>query len=136
MAHVGTRTAYILVLATAMLMSLSGTSLAVTGISGSGSVGIAQYVGAPGESGDAPAGDKGGNAPAGDEGGNAPVSLGNPNPGGSDVQAASQDSVSQAGSGTLPFTGFLVIPLLVAGGVLLSAGLLLRRTSLSSPTTA
>jgi len=122
------RMAFILVLAAGMLMSLSGTALAVTGIAGSGSAGVAQYSDAGGRGGGTP-------DPSGDEGGVAPGSadqgevLGSPDAGGN-AHKASQVTVAQGGGGTgtrLPFTGFLAIPLLAAGVGLLLTGRILRR---------
>jgi len=125
MAQMRSRTPVVFVLVTGMLMSMSGTALAVTGISGSGSSGVAQY-GAPESN------DEGAPAPRGDEGGTAPGAedkdavLGEPRSGG-DAQVPSQVSVSQPGDTQLPFTGFLAIPLLVIGVAALCAGLVLRR---------
>lgn len=99
-----------------MLMSMSGTTLAVTGMSGSGSAGTAQYL-TP-QTNPAP----------GDEGTTTPDTgtvLGS-KPGGGNPQTDTQARVTQDAA-SLPFTGFLAIPLLLGGAALLSVGLFLRR---------
>lgn len=128
---------FIVVLAAGMLLSMSGTALAVTGTAGSGSAGVAQYSDAQGRGGGGatdPPGDEGGGAPGSAEKGEVRGSSG----AGGDSHKATQVTVAQGGSGDggtgtrLPFTGFLAIPLLAAGAGLLLTGRILRRR-LASP---
>lgn len=109
----------------------TGTGLAVSGISDSGSAGTAQYPPGPndgpnkpkilgleedpGGGGDDVAGADGGGDVAGAEEGN----------GQGEVQATRQVSVQEEGS--LPFTGLAAIPLILLGIGLLASGLVLRR---------
>ena len=103
----------------------TGTGLAVSGISDSGSAGTAQYppespVDVLGEQED----DGGNGGGGGNRGGNeddADVAGAQE----SDVQATRQVSVQEEGS--LPFTGLAAIPLILLGIGLLASGLVLRR---------
>jgi hypothetical protein len=121
------RLAILSMLVTGMLLSTAGAGLAIDGVTGSNNASVAAY-----DEGDnrgdvlgegntntpsGVAGEDTGNAPsgtAGEEAGNAPS-----------VQPARQVEAG-AGSDTLPFTGFLAIPVLLGGVALLSAGLVLR----------
>lgn len=108
------RLAITLVLALGLLMSGTGATLAVSGLAGSGSAGTAQYpdvdqqpdevLGVEEEEGVPPA---------------PPTTEVAP------VQETRQ--VTAADDATLPFTGFLAIPVLVGGVALLGAGIAMRR---------
>lgn len=100
------RLALVLVLATGMLMGTTGATLAVTGSSGSGSAAENQYT--PPKQDD----DNGATLGASDSGG-----LSDP-----DLQVAATSD-----SGSLPFSGFAAVPLLVLGIGFLLLGLVMRR---------
>jgi uncharacterized iron-regulated membrane protein len=106
------RIAITMILALGILMSLSGATLAVSGLGdSSGDAAGVQYFNDPG-----------------DDSSTSSRSLGDPgdpsDPG--DVEAASQES---SGDGELAFTGFAAIPVLIGGIALLGSGLVLRRRS-------
>lgn len=117
-----------------LMLSTTGVGLAISGSSGSGSAGNAQYPTTPTTPVSPPAG---GNEQGGGGGGvlggaeesappkadNAPAQESTPPPA---VQATRQ-LTTESGSDELPFTGFAVIPILVAGVALLLGGLFLRR---------
>jgi len=124
------RLALLLMIALGVLMSGTGATLAITGAAGSDSAAVSQY--REGDDGgvledlspsDEPADDQadaGDTAPSGDSSGPA------------DVQEARQVSTQDAGSDSLPFTGFLVFPLLIGGVALVGTGALLRRRATDS----
>ena len=139
------RLALILVVAAGFTLSTTGATLAITGSSGSGNAAVSEY-GAQGVSGANEGGgesngkseggvkgksESGGETNGQSEGGVNDKSLG----GGDSTEPVSQTSggeqVAVAGdSGSLPFTGFLAIPLLIVGVVLLSFGAIMyRKTS-------
>lgn len=139
----GRRLASTAVLATGILMSGTGATLAVSGISDNGSAGIAQYpndITAPtlGGTQTPPAGDVGGiqdqAGPGGDQGapgGVQGIQDEQGAPGGvagiqEEAPTARGDRQVAAG-GELPFTGFAALPILLAGVALLAGGLVLRR---------
>jgi hypothetical protein len=102
------RVALVLVLALGVFMSGTGATLAVTGLADTGSASSAQY-------------------PSGHH-----KTLGVTEKGGSNestepaaTQAVEQEAVSGGGS-TLPFTGFVAIPVLLVGFGLLGAGVAMR----------
>lgn len=105
------RLALTLVLVAGFMLSTTGATLAITGSSGSGSAAESQYVQATNEGGNVKS--LGGNGPAAE-----PV-------------AANQEQVVSSGSGSLPFTGFVAIPLLIIGVGLIGAGAVLRYKSRS-----
>lgn len=115
------RLTIILMLVAGMVLSTSGAGLAITSLGSNASV--VQYGGEEGQNDNNGGNDKGdtlgangaGNAGATNDSGN-----------GSGVQPARQIETG-AGSGQLPFTGFLAIPVLLGGVALLSAGIVLRR---------
>jgi hypothetical protein len=105
-----------------MLLSTAGAGLAVSGVNSKHNASVAQY-GTPtptpegGVLGDQDSGQ--GTSPTANNGGggNGPSK---------DVQPARQVEAGST-SGSLPFTGFAAVPILLGGIVLLSAGLVLRR---------
>lgn len=109
------RLAVTTVLALGLLMSGTGATLAVSGLSDSGSAGSAQY---PNNNSvpDSVLGTQ-------DEGsaGDTSPTAGDTSP----VQATRQ--VSSGDDGSLPFTGFLAIPVLIGGVGMLGAGIAMRR---------
>ena len=121
-AIVKSRLALMSMIVVGVLMSGTGATVAVTGIAGDGSSGIAQYgpdnqdvAGVQEEGGDdGDAGDDGGVLGDSDEGAAA-----------DDVQGSAQEAAD--GDNRLPFTGFLAIPLLIGGVGLLTSGVVLRR---------
>ncbi len=116
------RLALILVVAAGFTLSTTGATLAITGSSSSGNAAQSQYQGVSG------ANEGGGETKGQSEGGVKGKSLG----GGNSTEPVSQTSgaeqVAIAGdSGSLPFTGFLAIPLLIVGVGLLSVGAIMHR---------
>ncbi len=99
----------------------TGTGLAVSGISDSGSAGKAQY------KQDRPERPNvlGNEEDDGGGGGNTDVAGVQESSGQDDVQATRQVSVQEEGS--LPFTGLAAIPLILLGIGLLASGMVLRR---------
>jgi hypothetical protein len=116
------RLALTLVLVAGFMLSTTGATLAISGSSGSGSAAENQYV--------SPAKEEGGNhgvKGAHDEG----KTLNGPGPGAAkaEVQPAAAEQqavVADESSGTLPFTGFLAIPLLIIGVGLIGFGAMMR----------
>lgn len=100
------RLALTAILVLGVMMSGTGATIAITGASDNGSAGVAQY----GQS---------------QEEGNGDL-AGAQQGGGDDTQPAEQVA-AQGDSGSLPFTGFLAIPLLVGGVALVGTGAVLRR---------
>ena len=114
------RLAILLMLVLGLTFSTTGAGLAISGFAdGGGQAAATQY-----DNGD----DGGGVLPDSDNGddngggGNAADETDE-----ADVQPARQFESTQGGS--LPFTGFAAIPVLVLGLGLLSAGLIVRRTN-------
>lgn len=106
------RLALTFVLVLGLMMTGTGATIAVTGASDDGNAGVAQY-GSPSPQG-------GGNNLAGKEQGGG---------GGGSPEATqpAEQVAAQGGSGSLPFTGFVAIPLLVGGVALAGTGAVLRR---------
>lgn len=123
------RMAMVSLLSGSLLVAGSSASLAVSGISGDGSAGTAQYRGPEG-GGIAPSGDDGTTDPPDVLGGNTPGGT-DPGPGettpAADVAADPERQVASAGDDVLPFTGLAVVPLLMLGCALLVSGFVLRR---------
>lgn len=117
------RLAILSMLVTGMLLSTAGAGLAIDGVTGSNNASVAAY-----DNGDNRGdvlGEDDTNSPggvAGEEAGNSPSGTAGESAG---VQPARQVEAG-AGSDTLPFTGFLAIPVLLGGVALLAAGLVLR----------
>ena len=103
------RLALTAVLVLGLMMTGTGATIAIDGASDSGSAGVAQY-----------GNNNNGN---GNEGGNL---AGEEQGGGGNTQPAEQVA-AQGGSGSLPFTGFVAIPLLIGGVALAGTGAVLRR---------
>ena len=113
------RLAITMILALGILMSLSGAGLAVSGLGSSGESASVQY-NDPDDSGSS---DPSSSDSSSDDSSISSLS----DPGSSDVQPASQEESGTGGS--LPFTGFAAIPLLIGGVALLGSGAVLRRSS-------
>jgi hypothetical protein len=109
------RAAVTLVLVLGMMFTGAGGTVAVTGLAGAGDSGTAQY-------GEVEAEVEGGQ----DEG----AVLGNTERPSGETAGTTQQ-VADTGEDTLPFTGFLAIPMLVAGVGMLGAGAALRRSQRS-----
>lgn len=103
------RLAMVALLSGALLVAATSTSLAVSGISGDGSAGKAQYCGGGRE--DALGDAERGGVDRSDE-------TGSP--------CDSERQLASAGDDSLPFTGLAMVPLLVLGCILLVSGFLLR----------
>jgi hypothetical protein len=111
------RLAILLMLVLGLTFSTTGAGLAISGFAdGDGQAAATQY-----DNDD----DGGGVLPDTDENGGGGVA---PDTDEADVQPARQFE-SAANGGSLPFTGFAAIPVLLLGLGLLSAGLIVRRTS-------
>jgi hypothetical protein len=113
------RIAITMILALGILMSLSGATLAFSGLGVSGDdASDVQYMF-----------NNSGDESSSDDDSSSSESLGDPSdpsdPG--DVEAASQES--SGGGDELAFTGFAAIPVLIGGVALLGSGLVLRRRS-------
>jgi hypothetical protein len=108
------RLALTLMIALGLMMGTTGATLAITGSSGSGSAAQSQY--------DQVQPDTQGQ----DE---APVvnTLGDTGDGGAPPAEQVEVATVSDDGGSLPFTGFLAIPLLIGGVALLGAGAVLRR---------
>lgn len=107
------RLALTFILVLGLMMTGTGATIAVTGASDDGNAGVAQY-----EEGTQQGG---GNNLAGQEQGGG--GGGNPD----ESTQPAQQVAAQGGSGSLPFTGFVAIPLLVGGVALAGTGAVLRR---------
>lgn len=100
-----------------ILMSGAGATLAISGSSDSGNAGVAQYDDNQGAAlGDNNAG-----------GGPSNRGVGPAEQGGTAPTTASEQVSVQGDDGSLPFTGFLAIPLLIGGVALTGTGAVLRR---------
>ncbi len=103
------RVAVTLVLALGVFMSGTGATLAVSGLAGNGSASSAQYP--------APNGQKRHSNMLAVRGSNGPSTPA--------TQTVRQ--VADTSSGSLPFTGFMAIPVLIVGVGLLGAGVVMRQ---------
>lgn len=110
------RLALTLVLILGLMMTGTGATIAITGASDSGSAGVAQYGGNEGTQGGN--GNEGGNLAGEEQGGGG---------GGNESTQPAEQVAAQGSSGSLPFTGFVAIPLLVGGAALAGTGAVLRR---------
>jgi hypothetical protein len=109
------RVAVVMVLALGVFMSGTGATLAVTGLANSGSASSAQY---PEPEGENTLGSNESNSSNSQP--NSTEAVVTP----AETQAVRQ--VANSDSGTLPFTGFLAIPVLIVGVGLLGAGVAMR----------
>jgi hypothetical protein len=112
------RVAVMMVLALGVFMSGTGATLAVSGLAGSGSASSVQYPDNSNEPQNTLAEEcvGGVNTVTGE-------SCGEPEPA-AETQAVRQ--VASSGGGSLPFTGFVAIPVLIVGVGLLGAGVAMR----------
>jgi hypothetical protein len=111
------RLAILSMLVAGMLLSTTGAGLAVTSAVSKKDAATAQYGGKDNGGGDVLGEDTSSGGSGGDSAGSAPDNGLQP----------TRQAENGAGSGSLPFTGFLAIPVLLGGVALLSAGLVLRR---------
>jgi len=124
------RFALLTMIVAGLMMSTTGATLAVTGTSGSGSAANNEYYYTPPKPDDR--GVSGGETLAGaEEGADQPGRPGGgAGGGGGDQPAVAAQEAAQAeaavGEKSLPFTGFLAIPLLIGGIALLGTGAALR----------
>jgi hypothetical protein len=119
------RLAILSMLVAGMLLSTTGAGLAVTSFTGN-DASVAQY----GHDGGGKPG--GGVLGGGDHNGNGTPSggtSGTPSGTTTTLQPTRQVETGAAGSGNLPFTGYLAIPVLLGGAVLLGTGVVMRRRS-------
>jgi hypothetical protein len=128
------RLALMLMIVAGLTMSTTGATLAITGSSGSGSAAVNQYdtVAPQKDDGDQPQQDDG-DQPQQDDGDQPEAgTLGTEDSGddgddGDTAPVAEQVEVAGDDDDSLPFTGFIAIPLLLGGVALVSAGAVLRR---------
>ncbi|HEX2233677.1 MAG TPA: hypothetical protein VHG69_09970 [Thermoleophilaceae bacterium] len=121
------RFALLAMIVAGFMMSTTGATLAVSGSSGSGSAATNEYYTTP--PGDQN-GTSGGQTLAGQEEGGPEVSQPGGAGGGGEQPAAAQEAAQEeaaAGGESLPFTGFLAIPLLIGGVALMGTGAALHR---------
>jgi hypothetical protein len=114
------RLAILSMLVTGMLLSTAGAGLAIDGVTGTNNASVAAY-----DNGDNRGdvlGEDNSKSPAGGVAGEENSSAPTPASG---VQPTRQVEAG-AGSNSLPFTGFLAIPVLLGGVALLGTGLVLR----------
>jgi hypothetical protein len=113
------RLAVLLMLVLGLTMSTAGAGLAIDGLS-SNDASVAQYGPGKDDNGGVLGEDDQDTPPAGDVAGQDDES-------GGPLQPTRQVEAGATGGDTLPFTGFLAIPVLIGGVALLSTGLILRR---------
>jgi len=118
------RLALVLTLVFGIGLSTTGGALAVSGVSSSNDAATAQY----GNGVQGTNAGSGGNSGGGETLGEGTTGAGSESAGGV-TQAGGQTGATGSGGG-LPFTGYLAIPLVAAGFVLLGSGLTLRRKAL------
>lgn len=99
-----------------IMLTGTGATLAISGLSSSDSAGTAQYQ-APG----------GGGGGGGAGGAGAGRGLGDPGAGAGDPDGRGADQIAAQADDGLPFTGFAAIPLVVGGVVMLVSGVALHR---------
>jgi hypothetical protein len=148
------RLALTLVLVAGFMFSTTGATLAISGSSGSGSAANSQYIsphneenkcseggsgGEGGTNGEGGGGQKCGNhgvKGAGAKGGESNNTLGGPSNGAGPVATEQVEVATEESGSTLPFTGFLAIPLLVLGLGLIVVGAVIRIKSRNAPPVA
>jgi hypothetical protein len=112
------RLAILLTLVLGLTMSSAGAGLAIDGFTRN-QASVAQYGPGKDDRGDV----------LGNDDSASPGDVAGEDESGSPLQPARQVEAGATGGDTLPFTGFLAIPVLIGGVALLSAGLILRRRS-------
>jgi hypothetical protein len=110
------RLALTMILVLGVMMSGTGATIAITGASGTGSAGVAQYDDGEDDNGE----DDNGEDLAGQD-------QGAGGGGGGDIPQSTEQVAAQGGGDSLPFTGFVAIPLLIGGVALIGTGAVLRR---------
>jgi hypothetical protein len=126
-AFMKSRVALVLVLALGVFMSGTGATLAVTGLAQSGSASSAQY----------PSNNNGKHATLGvHESGKSEGTPAATEPVVEEEAAQPVRQVATSSGSTLPFTGFLAIPVLIIGVGLLGAGVAMRMRNRSGDHTA
>jgi hypothetical protein len=128
------RLAILSTLVAGMLLSTTGAGLAVTSLhSARDSAAVAQYA-TPTPTPTGTPGSKPPGSVLGESNGNQPSGTAGENAGGSPSGTAGENTALQptrqaenGAGGSLPFTGFLAIPVLLGGVALLTGGLVLRR---------
>ena len=120
------RFALLLMIVAGLMMSSTGATLAISGSSGEGNAAGVQYRtpadNSPDDSEVLGDQDSGGQDGSPDGGATDPTSGSGTGP-----QEADQVAVAGDGTDSLPFTGFLAIPLMIGGVALVATGAILRR---------
>ena len=111
-----------------LLTSTAGAGMALSGVSGSGSAGSAQYA-TPGQHGHGShLGTTPANKPASKvDSSTASRSTSTPPVATTDAVQATNQLATPSGSSQLPFTGLALIPLIILGVAMLTVGLVLHR---------
>lgn len=120
------RVAVTMVLALGLFMSGTGATLAVTGLASSGSASSAQY---PEDEPKKESHNTLGTNESGGGGGNKPAATAaapKTTPVATPVETQAVRQVASSSGDTLPFTGFLAVPVLLVGLGLLGAGVAMR----------
>jgi len=115
------RVAVLMVLALGVFMSGTGATLAVTGLSSSGSASSAQYPEPQQEQEHHSSNTLGTQGSGGNKPGHTSAAVAT-----SPAETQAVRQVASTSSGSLPFTGFLAIPVLIVGIGLLGAGVAMR----------
>lgn len=131
------RLALTLILVAGFMLSTTGATLAISGSSGSGSAATDQYV-APGteeggEENHAEQEVKGVTEKSGNNGGGGEANTLQPTAEVEVAPAAAEQQAVVSNGNTLPFTGFLAIPLLIIGLGLIVVGAVIRLKSRNQP---
>ena len=125
-----TRVAIVAMFVLGALTSGTGGALALSGTSGVGSAGVAEY-----DSTQPTQQVAGQQVPATTDETSTPQTLGSDTPSAKGTPAATAPAQAvHAGERELPFTGFAAVPLLIAGVALLAGGALLRRRAVRGTT--
>jgi hypothetical protein len=127
------RFALTLVLVAGFMLSSTGATLAISGSSGSGSAAINQYV-SPGTGGHHPHHDVKGVTAKGGNGNDKPDNtLGSSSPEVEVAPAAAEQQAVVSSDSSLPFTGFVAIPLLIIGLAMIIGGAVIGLKSRKYP---
>jgi hypothetical protein len=142
------RLALTLVLVAGFMFSTTGATLAISGSSGSGSAANSQYISPHNEenkcgSEGGSSGEGGGGQKCGNHGvkgagakGESNNTLSGPSNGAGPVATEQVEVATEESGSTLPFTGFLAIPLLVLGLGLIVVGAVIKVKSRNAPPVA